>query len=115
MTSVLRRRDAEAQRLFFKKTHGLRLCVFATGFVVLTVGLSAAERPPLLEAAKNDARDVVRSLVAKHVDVNATEADGTTALHWAAYHNDVEAADLLIRAGAKVNAANDLGVTALWN
>jgi ankyrin repeat protein len=47
-------------------------------------------------------------------NVNATEADGTTALHWASYRDDVESADLLIRAGAKVNAANDLGVTPLW-
>ena len=42
------------------------------------------------------------------------QADGTTALHWAAYRDDVDSADLLIRAGAKVNAANDLGVTPLW-
>ena len=30
------------------------------------------------------------------------------------YHDDAESADLLIRAGADVNAANDLGVTPLW-
>ena len=40
--------------------------------------------------------------------------DGTTALHWASYRDDGESADLLIRAGAKVNAANDLGATPLW-
>ena len=34
-------------------------------------------------------------------DVNALEADGTTALHWAAYRNDVEIADALVRAGAQ--------------
>ena len=28
----------------------------------------------------------------KKVDVNATEADGTTALHWAVYRGDVETA-----------------------
>src|SRR5262249_14697787 len=44
----------------------------------------------------------------------AAEADGTTALHWASYRDDVESADLLIRAGANVNAANDLGATPLW-
>ncbi len=38
----------------------------------------------------------------------------TTALHWASYHDDLDSADLLIRAGAKVNAANDLGATPLW-
>ena len=30
------------------------------------------------------------------------------------YRDDLESADLLIRAGAKVNAANDLGATPLW-
>src|SRR6185436_730817 len=39
---------------------------------------------------------------------------GTTALHWASYRDDGGSADLLIRAGAKVNAANDLGATPLW-
>ena len=42
------------------------------------------------------------------------EADGTTALHWASYRDDVESADLLIGAGANVNATNDLGATPLW-
>ena len=50
----------------------------------------------------------------KGADVNAADADGTTALHWASYRDDVESADLLIRAGASVNAANDLGATPLW-
>ena len=48
------------------------------------------------------------------LEVNAAEADGATALHWASYHNDLERADRLIRDGADVNAANDLGVTPLW-
>jgi uncharacterized protein len=48
------------------------------------------------------------------VDVGGAEADGATALHWASYHDDVQKADQLIRAGSDVNAANDLGVTPLW-
>jgi ankyrin repeat protein len=35
-------------------------------------------------------------------------------LHWASYRDDGESAALLIRAGANVNAANDLGATPLW-
>ena len=53
-------------------------------------------------------------LLKQGVNVNAAEGDGTTALHWASYRDDLESADLLIRAGAKVNAANDLGATPLW-
>jgi ankyrin repeat protein len=45
--------------------------------------------------------------------VNATEGDGSTALHWAAHWDDLAIADLLIRAGANVNKATDLGVTPL--
>jgi uncharacterized protein len=76
---------------------------------------AAAERPSLVDAAKNADREAVRALLAKKVDVNAADADGTTALHWASYRDDVETADLLIRGGAKVNAATDLGVTPLWS
>jgi ankyrin repeat protein len=46
--------------------------------------------------------------------VNASEADGTTALAWAVQRDDVETAELLIRAGAKVDAANNYGATPLW-
>ena len=74
----------------------------------------AADRPPLVDAARNGDRDALRALLQKGANVNAAEADGTTALHWASYRDDVESADLLIRAGAKVNAANDLGATPLW-
>ena len=42
-------------------------------------------------------------------DVNAPQVDGATALHWAVYRDDLELADLLIRAGANVNAANREG------
>ena len=45
--------------------------------------------------------------------MNAAQPDGATALHWAAHWNDVDAAGRLIRAGANVNTATDLGVTPL--
>src|ERR1700691_5284292 len=81
----------------------------------LVTGLIAddAGRPPLVEAAKSGDRDALKSLLQKKADANAADADGTTALHWASYHDDLESADLLIRGGAKVNAATDLGVTPL--
>ena len=47
------------------------------------------------------------------VDVNAARADGATALLWAAHWDDLETVDLLLDAGAKVNAADDHGVTPL--
>jgi ankyrin repeat protein len=66
----------------------------------------------LIEAVKSRNARATQTLL-KVVDVNTTQPDGATALHWAAHWNDVETADALIRAGANVNAANDLGVTPL--
>src|SRR5262249_1109286 len=84
--------------------------------VLLTAARGVAgERSPLLDAAKNADTEALRALVQKHVNVNAADADGTTALHWASYRDDLASADVLIRAGARVNATTDLGVTPLWN
>lgn len=68
----------------------------------------------LADAVERRDRDAVRLLLRQHVDVNAPQADGATALAWAVHYNDVETIDRLMRAGAKVNTANDLGVTPLW-
>ena len=78
--------------------------------------LAAADRDlRLLEAVKDRAkgREEVRALLEKHVDVNAAQPDGATALAWTAHWDDLETADLLIAAGASVNAANQYGVTPL--
>ena len=90
-------------------------CVFAS----LTAGTfaalaAAAADQPLADAAQRGEWGLVRALVEQGADVTARQGDGATALHWAAYWDEVELADLLIRAGADVNAANDLGVTPLW-
>src|SRR5438046_7567613 len=79
---------------------------------VLTAALLAGV--PLIEAVKAGNIDTVRAMVAKRADVNAAEVDGTTALHWAAHYDNLAAADLLIRAGANVKAANRYHVTPLW-
>src|SRR5690242_4367441 len=96
------------------KRSGLLVCCFYL-YICVSNALAADPRPPLVQAAKNGEREAVRALLKRSgANVNATEPDGTTALHWASYHDDLVMADLLIRAGAKVNVANDLGVTPLW-
>jgi uncharacterized protein len=67
----------------------------------------------LVEATEKGDKELVRSLLKEHADVNTPQADGATALAWAAYRDDLESADLLIGAGANVNSANDYGVTPL--
>jgi len=83
--------------------------------VLLSVAtLTAAGDLRLVNAARNKDRDAVRALVKQRVDVHTPQGDGTTALAWAAHWDDPEMADLLIGAGAAVDAANDYGVTPLW-
>ncbi len=80
----------------------------------LATGDAFAADQPLADAAQRTDWSVVRTLIEQGADVTARQGDGATALHWAAYWDEVESADLLIDAGADVNAANDLGVTPLW-
>jgi ankyrin repeat protein len=82
--------------------------------VTFAAAAVAAERPAVIDAARNGDRAALRALIEKKADVNQPDLDGATALHWAAYHDDLESVDLLLTAGASVNAANDLGATPLW-
>ena len=79
------------------------------GGLCLAVLLSAASDSRLSDAAMQGDRDAVRSLLAQKVDVNAPQGDGTTALHWAAYKDDVEMAKMLLASGASVKAATRIG------
>jgi len=74
---------------------------------------SAAPGSPVADAAMKGDKPGVLSLIQQKADVNATQADGATAIQWAAYRNDLELADALIGAGANVKLANRDGATAL--
>ena len=76
-------------------------------------GGSVAKDPSVADAMQHGDKQIVLSLLKKHADVNVPQNDGATALHWAAYLNDADTADLLIRAGANVNARNNFGVSPL--
>ena len=80
--------------------------------MVLAASSSAANvESPLADAAEKSDRASIRTLVKQHADVNAPQADGMTALHWATYLDDLETAKLLVSANA--NATNRYGVTPL--
>jgi ankyrin repeat protein len=64
-------------------------------------------------AARDADVEQVRKLLAAGSDVNAPEADGTTALLWAAYQSSPELVSLLLDAGANPNEPNGFGVTPL--
>ena len=80
---------------------------------ILVAGSAAAADAPLADAAERQDATSVRKLVDERAKVNQAQVDGMTALHWAAYHDDLEMATLLVRAGADVKAANRYGVTPL--
>src|SRR3954467_9873014 len=74
--------------------------------ILAAAAIAALCMPSILSAAQSDVADAaqrgdkaaVRALVQKKADINAAQLDGATALHWAVYNDDVELADLLIKA-----------------
>ena len=83
------------------------------GPLVLVASVAAAAADRLVDAVKNRDRAAARALLTQKIDVNLAQPDGATALHWAAHWDDLETADLLIRARAQVDVTNDFGVTPL--
>src|SRR5690606_25096684 len=85
----------------------------AAAVAALWCGAAFAEPPPLVAAVKAGDRDAAFELARSKPNVQAAEADGTTALHWAVRQDDYELADRLLRAGADAGARNRYGVTPL--
>ena len=92
----------------------------AAGLVMLSIALSSSSPrlearadTPLLDAVKNQNGAAVEALLSDGVDVDATQPDGATALHWAVHLDDVAIVERLLLAGATVDATNEYGVTPL--
>lgn len=83
-------------------------------FVPFVSSASAATKSEVADAAMRHDSAAVKRLIAAHANVNAAQADGATALHWASYHADSALVKELIAAGANVKAANREGSTPLW-
>src|SRR5580658_3250512 len=85
-------------------------CLLISGASVFGASVATA---PLADAAMRQDQPAVRALLDQHADVNATLADGSTALLWAAHWDDAALVARLLTAGASVAAANRYGVTPL--
>ena len=77
-----------------------------------SVATFAADRR-LADAVEDRDFAAANALLEAGVAADATQPDGTTALHWAVRHGEQEVAARLLRAGADPNAANRYGVTPL--
>jgi ankyrin repeat protein len=91
----------------------MRLLALAMA-ALFTVSVIAAEAPPLIDAARNQDTVMLTQLLNTGSDPDSRQADGATALHWAVYHENVDAAASLIEADANVNAVNRLGASPLY-
>lgn len=93
----------------------------AMGALVLILGVGGFAAPatpapatpapdaPVADAAQRGDLDAVRRLLRDGADVNAAQGDGMTALHWAAERGDRELGEVLIYAGARVDAGTRIG------
>ena len=88
--------------------------MLALGLSLIAASAVQGANQLLPDAARDKDAAQVRSLLAAHTDPNSAQADGTTALSWAAHWNDEELSKLLIAEGADPNRANDFGYTPLW-
>jgi len=105
----------KAIRLFFFYPSGrLFVGLLWVGILALLLPFAALHAAVsdtrLVEAAKKADRAAVRALLQEGVDINGSSADGTTALLWAVDRDDLEIADMLIRADTNFKATNRYGV-----
>ncbi len=59
---------------------------------------------PVADAAQSGDLEALRALLRDGADVNASQGDGMTALHWAAYGGQLEMIEVLVYAGANLEA-----------
>ena len=81
---------------------------------LLPIRTAAAADERLAQAAAQADLQLVRQLLAARADVNAADADGTTALHWAVWADHPETVEELLRAGAAATSPNAFGVTPIY-
>ncbi len=79
------------------------------GVVCLPLAVAATAVDTVSDAAMTGDLASVERLLADGADVNAPQGDGTTALHWAAYREDLGMARLLLDAGARTGVTTRLG------
>jgi uncharacterized protein len=91
----------------------VRSKALAAALLVFTICSFGSAASVVADAVAKSDVAAIQKLLKQHADVNAPQADGMTALHWAAYLDDVNMAKVLVAASANVMATNHYGVTPL--
>ena len=90
----------------------LRRTLVVTGATILSLAAALYAAGPaasIVDAAIQGNRDAVRAFLKDGADVNTSQPDGMTSLHWAAQKGDVDLAKTLLYAGANVKATTRIG------
>ena len=90
-------------------------CGLLSALTLACTAVNAADAPPasLADAIQRQDLKTAYALLDQHIDVNATLADGSTALFWAARWDESELVDRLLGAGADPKKANRYGISPL--
>jgi ankyrin repeat protein len=97
-----------------RRWHRAAVVVGCAATLTSAIALIGAAGPlSLIDAVKAGDVAAVRSLLMKRADVAATEADGTTALHWAVENDNDSLVAMLLASGAKAQVVNRHGIAPL--
>jgi len=77
--------------------------------VMLCLGAAVPVESPVADAARAGDLEGVRALLREGADVNAAQGDGMSALHWAAERGDMDLMEVLLYAGAELEASTRIG------
>jgi ankyrin repeat protein len=89
----------------------MKALTIALAFMLMVPGATvpSAGGADVADAAKARDAAAVKALLKQGADVNASQGDGMTALHWAASNGDAALAQMLLSAGANIRATTRLG------
>ena len=82
--------------------------------LIATVSFGAAGDIRLIDAVKKADARTARTLISAKIDVNATDADGSTALHWATQRDNADLVGLLLASGANPKIATRYKITPMF-
>jgi ankyrin repeat protein len=87
---------------------------FAAALVLFLAATATAQpQPALADRIQAGDRAAALALIAKGVEINQTQPDGTTPLHWAVYRVDRELVAALLKKGARAHVVNRYGASPL--